>query len=228
MACVRLAWVLGGLVIPAGDQRSGVPLGLGWCFLLIGHTSLSLSRITERVFSFDLDPLFPQISFSKRRTLQDPPRGGVQTAGLLSECLTPPRPDLEKRKNPVCHFVTPLDGSVEVDEHRRPEVLGRWWALTREKAVTHEGGARAGSPQRKAAGQSTQGAASWWLLHCEMRRPCGGTWPLIPHRGSPFSGQADPRTWGFLQTRLTLCFPLISVLLWKSAGEAVGGQGRHL
>lgn len=30
--------------------------------------------------------------------------------------------DLEKRKNPVCHFVTPLDGSVEVDEHRRPEV----------------------------------------------------------------------------------------------------------
>lgn len=30
--------------------------------------------------------------------------------------------DLEKRKNPVCHFVTPLDGSVDVDEHRRPEV----------------------------------------------------------------------------------------------------------
>lgn len=34
-------------------------------------------------------------------------------------------PDLEKRKNPVCHFVTPLDGSVDVDEHRRPEVLGK-------------------------------------------------------------------------------------------------------
>ncbi|XP_056359970.1 MLX-interacting protein isoform X2 [Oenanthe melanoleuca] len=29
---------------------------------------------------------------------------------------------LEKRKNPVCHFVTPLDGSVDVDEHRRPEL----------------------------------------------------------------------------------------------------------
>ncbi|KAB0400264.1 hypothetical protein E2I00_018274, partial [Balaenoptera physalus] len=47
--------------------------------------------------------------------------------------------DLEKRKNPVCHFVTPLDGSVEVDEHRRPEVLGMWWALTREEAITTEG-----------------------------------------------------------------------------------------
>lgn len=33
--------------------------------------------------------------------------------------------DLEKRKNPVCHFVTPLDGSVDVDEHRRPEVCGK-------------------------------------------------------------------------------------------------------
>ncbi|KAJ6656699.1 hypothetical protein lerEdw1_003586, partial [Lerista edwardsae] len=37
---------------------------------------------------------------------------------------------LEKRKNPVCHFVTPLDGSVEVDEHRRPEAIatdGQYW-----------------------------------------------------------------------------------------------------
>lgn len=34
--------------------------------------------------------------------------------------------DLEKRKNPVCHFVTPLDGSVDVDEHRRPEVCKTW------------------------------------------------------------------------------------------------------
>ncbi|XP_069727319.1 MLX-interacting protein isoform X2 [Phaenicophaeus curvirostris] len=37
---------------------------------------------------------------------------------------------LEKRKNPVCHFVTPLDGSVDVDEHRRPEAIateGRYW-----------------------------------------------------------------------------------------------------
>ncbi|KAJ7419334.1 MLX-interacting protein isoform X2 [Willisornis vidua] len=38
--------------------------------------------------------------------------------------------DLEKRKNPVCHFVTPLDGSVDVDEHRRPEAIateGKYW-----------------------------------------------------------------------------------------------------
>ncbi|XP_030316233.1 MLX-interacting protein isoform X3 [Calypte anna] len=37
---------------------------------------------------------------------------------------------LEKRKNPVCHFVTPLDGSVDVDEHRRPEATateGKYW-----------------------------------------------------------------------------------------------------
>ncbi|XP_075372760.1 MLX-interacting protein isoform X3 [Mycteria americana] len=37
---------------------------------------------------------------------------------------------LEKRKNPVCHFVTPLDGSVDVDEHRRPEAIateGEYW-----------------------------------------------------------------------------------------------------
>ncbi|XP_019362202.1 PREDICTED: MLX-interacting protein [Gavialis gangeticus] len=37
---------------------------------------------------------------------------------------------LEKRKNPVCHFVTPLDGSVEVEEHRRPEAIateGEYW-----------------------------------------------------------------------------------------------------
>ncbi|XP_037016763.2 MLX-interacting protein isoform X3 [Artibeus jamaicensis] len=37
---------------------------------------------------------------------------------------------LEKRSNPVCHFVTPLDGSVDVDEHRRPEAItteGKYW-----------------------------------------------------------------------------------------------------
>ncbi|KAM9621757.1 MLX-interacting protein isoform 3-T3 [Trichechus inunguis] len=37
---------------------------------------------------------------------------------------------LEKRKNPVCHFVTPLDGSMDVDEHRRPEAItteGKYW-----------------------------------------------------------------------------------------------------
>lgn len=36
---------------------------------------------------------------------------------------------LEKRKNPVCHFVTPLDGSVD-EEERRPETIateGKYW-----------------------------------------------------------------------------------------------------
>ncbi|KAM5192257.1 MLX-interacting protein [Mantella aurantiaca] len=37
---------------------------------------------------------------------------------------------IEKRLNPVCHFVTPLDASVDFDEHRRPEAIateGRYW-----------------------------------------------------------------------------------------------------
>nr|XP_033809761.1 MLX-interacting protein isoform X2 [Geotrypetes seraphini] len=37
---------------------------------------------------------------------------------------------LEKRKNPVCHFVTPLDGSVDIDDNRRPEDIateGKYW-----------------------------------------------------------------------------------------------------
>ncbi|KAF2987582.1 hypothetical protein EK904_013255 [Melospiza melodia maxima] len=42
---------------------------------------------------------------------------------------------LEKRKNPVCHFVTPLDGSVDVDEHRRPEVCGKAWEQPRSSAA---------------------------------------------------------------------------------------------
>ncbi|KAM4809709.1 MLX-interacting protein [Rhinophrynus dorsalis] len=37
---------------------------------------------------------------------------------------------IEKRKNPVCHFVTPLDASIYFDEHRRPEAIateGKYW-----------------------------------------------------------------------------------------------------
>nr|DBA23247.1 TPA: hypothetical protein GDO54_014178 [Pyxicephalus adspersus] len=37
---------------------------------------------------------------------------------------------IEKRLNPVCHFVTPLDASIDFDEHRRPEAIateGRYW-----------------------------------------------------------------------------------------------------
>ncbi|NXU91501.1 MLXIP protein, partial [Xiphorhynchus elegans] len=45
---------------------------------------------------------------------------------------------LEKRKNPVCHFVTPLDGSVDVDEHRRPEAIateGKYWKRRIEMVI---------------------------------------------------------------------------------------------
>lgn len=31
-------------------------------------------------------------------------------------------PDVEKRDNPVCHFVTPLDGTVDSDIHPPAEV----------------------------------------------------------------------------------------------------------
>ncbi|XP_066459396.1 MLX-interacting protein [Eleutherodactylus coqui] len=37
---------------------------------------------------------------------------------------------IEKRQNPVCHFVTPLDASIDFDEHRRPEAIateGKYW-----------------------------------------------------------------------------------------------------
>lgn len=49
--------------------------------------------------------------------------GGTPSRGLGTFRISLFSPDLEKRKNPVCHFVTPLDGSVDVDEHRRPEVF---------------------------------------------------------------------------------------------------------
>ncbi|KAM4053995.1 MLX-interacting protein isoform 2-T2 [Anomaloglossus baeobatrachus] len=37
---------------------------------------------------------------------------------------------IQKRQNPVCHFVTPLDASIDFDEHRRPEAIateGKYW-----------------------------------------------------------------------------------------------------
>ncbi|KAM4710422.1 MLX-interacting protein isoform 2-T2 [Discoglossus pictus] len=37
---------------------------------------------------------------------------------------------IEKRQNPVCHFVTPLDSTIDFDEHRRPEAIateGKYW-----------------------------------------------------------------------------------------------------
>lgn len=45
--------------------------------------------------------------------------------GLINPCVSYVLPllclDLEKRKNPVCGFVTPLEGS-EADSHGKPEV----------------------------------------------------------------------------------------------------------
>uniref|UniRef100_A0A8C5LNK8 MLX interacting protein n=2 Tax=Leptobrachium leishanense TaxID=445787 RepID=A0A8C5LNK8_9ANUR len=38
--------------------------------------------------------------------------------------------DIQKRQNPVCHFVTPLEASVDFDEPRRPEAIateGKYW-----------------------------------------------------------------------------------------------------
>lgn len=52
--------------------------------------------------------------FKKNRAVSD---GYVGLFGFL--CLLP---DVEKRDNPVCHFVTPLDGSIGLDIHRPAEV----------------------------------------------------------------------------------------------------------
>lgn len=45
------------------------------------------------------------------------PRDGPM---VKASCVLPCA-DVERRKNPVCGFITPLEGS-EADEHRKPEV----------------------------------------------------------------------------------------------------------
>lgn len=49
--------------------------------------------------------------------------------------------DLEKRANPVCHFVTPLDGTMDSGVHRPAEVRGDgWrWASTEPGALDVKG-----------------------------------------------------------------------------------------
>lgn len=75
--------------------------------------------------------------------------------------------DLEKRKNPVCHFVTPLDGSVEVDEHRRPEVLGSWPSVA-GKDLPSSGGSD--SPRARSRGWILQ-QSGWCGEKVWRRRP---------------------------------------------------------
>ncbi|MGH0165580.1 UNVERIFIED_CONTAM: hypothetical protein FKN15_011296 [Acipenser sinensis] len=54
----------------------------------------------------------------------------VFTFEEAQKALGPYFPDVERRDNPVCHFVTPLDGSVDMEDHRRPEddEVGAWRA----------------------------------------------------------------------------------------------------
>lgn len=135
-------------------------------------------------------------------------KGHVSFRGLghSDDVLPPLCPDLEKRKNPVCHFVTPLDGSVEVDEHRRPEVNGseHGWpgkelALTQEE-TTHEGW--------------EPGLGSPWGDH---RAACWGCAVLsaivtlrshgdVESRWLPFSEWADPGTEGLSSWALPSTF----------------------
>lgn len=130
----------------------------------------------DRFFPFNLDAFIsPKSRFPRegeeRLDRRAPPRGegrgqrGQGSCGGLprsDEVLPSLRPDLEKRKNPVCHFVTPLDGSVDVDEHRRPEVFGMWsrrlgkgLALT-EGATNPRLGARVGFPSGRPQGRACQ------------------------------------------------------------------------
>lgn len=63
----------------------------------------------------------------------------------------------------MCHFVTPLDGSVEVDEHRRPEVLGI-------------GPSVAGKDPSSSGGSSSPRAGSGeWILQWGSGRRSGRT-----------------------------------------------------
>lgn len=45
----------------------------------------------------------------------------LSQVGLIMGCFFRPA-DVEKRANPVCHFVTPLDGNIESDMNRSSEV----------------------------------------------------------------------------------------------------------
>lgn len=68
--------------------------------------------------------------------------GGASHIILLSQvdvnvgrfCFFRPA-DVEKRANPVCHFVTPLDGNIESDINRSSEVNvgGNWIMMSRKK-----------------------------------------------------------------------------------------------
>ena len=74
----------------------------------------------------------------------------------------------------MCHFVTPLDGSVDVDEHRRPEVLGSDQGWLRVETYQHL--TRSGSPRAGPAGEAAEGSAGPALRH-----PCPGgqAWELV-------------------------------------------------
>ena len=65
MACVQLAWVLGGLVIPAGDWRAGGPLGSGWCFLLIRQTPFLTLTLPRESFRLTWTLYFPKSYFPR-------------------------------------------------------------------------------------------------------------------------------------------------------------------
>lgn len=73
-----------------------------------------------------------------------------------------------------------------------------------ESETTRAG--EAGSPQRKAAGDSTQGAKALVAgLRREVRTSCGGH--VCPRYRAEASLQARLTQGLVLQTRLTLCFP---------------------
>ena len=184
--------------------------------------SLSRPHITERVFPFDLDPLFPQISFSKRRALQGPPKGwGVDSrAGLLSDSVSPrPAQIWRSARTPCATLLLHWTALWKWTSTAGPRYLAVMGPHSGEGGDSR-GRGRGLDPHRgRLQGRAL---ASWQLLSREMRRRCGGTWPLIPRRGSPFSGQADPRTWGFLQTRLN---PLLSFNVGASLEVSWGGGG---
>ncbi|KAI1233118.1 hypothetical protein IHE44_0006313 [Lamprotornis superbus] len=105
------------VVVSARQERNGEPNIIGISFLLFSVTSLE-NRIGRLVS--------PKWKNFKGLKLQWRDKIRLNNAIWRAWYMQ----YLEKRKNPVCHFVTPLDGSVDVDEHRRPEAIateGKYW-----------------------------------------------------------------------------------------------------
>ncbi|KAK1787869.1 hypothetical protein P4O66_016352, partial [Electrophorus voltai] len=101
---------------------------------------------------------------------------------------------VEKRKNPVCGFITPLEGS-EADAHRKPAAIvleGNYWKRQIEVVIKEYHKWRIYYKKRKH--KDLMSVLQKWLWHGVVGPPVGGVEALCPHvsvtvrTGSPTKG----------------------------------------